>query len=287
MNAFADWLVAGGLARSTAAGYARRAAALESWLEGRGLTAAQASYADLVAWLGSLSHLSAKTRAGHLAAARRYLGWLTHTGERADNPAEPLTVRGVRRRLAHGLLEARELSALYSGWPGETACQVRDRAMLGLVLFQALRAGELKRLALGDVDAEAGTVSVAGSRLGAGRVLWLEARQLAGLRAYLDQARPALVSRRGADSDRLFVSAGGGASLANVLARLRRELPCRLETLRASRLALWLKSEHVREVQRRAGHRQVSTTERYQAQQQDRLRAAVARHHPLSGGELG
>ena len=64
---------------------------------------------------------------------------------------------------------------------------------------------------------------------------------------------------------------------------LRKQHPFFKETkqLRASRLALWLRRYGLREVQHMAGHRYVSSTERYQATDLRRLQASLVKHHPL------
>lgn len=50
--------------------------------------------------------------------------------------------------------------------------------------------------------------------------------------------------------------------------------------LRASRITLWLRAFGLRETQYLAGHRYVSSTERYRATDLDALHAALERHHP-------
>jgi integrase/recombinase XerD len=54
-----------------------------------------------------------------------------------------------------------------------------------------------------------------------------------------------------------------------------------LRQLRQSVITEWLKTEDVRNVQYKAGHKHVSTTERYQTNNLEDLQEALNEHHPL------
>ena len=286
METFRRYLEGQGLSPNTVATYTAGAARLVRWLEAEGIEPSEATYRDLLAWLRSLD-VSPGRRNGLLTAARHYLSFLIEQGERSDNPARGLVVGGQRRRLPHDLLTAEQLDELYRSYAGGSPVRERNRAMLGLLIYQALHVHELSLLTPTDVDAEAGHVTVPASRIAAGRVIWLDGRQVLNLHRYAAEARPALLAATGKQTSKLFTSAGNSDRLANALAHLMRELRGRHEwfrdarQLRASRIALWLRTGHLREVQERAGHRYVSSTERYEAEGLDRLRAAMAKHHPL------
>jgi len=51
--------------------------------------------------------------------------------------------------------------------------------------------------------------------------------------------------------------------------------------IRSSRITNWLKSYNLREVQYFAGHKYVSSTERYQLNNLDNLQNKIEKHHPL------
>lgn len=154
-------------------------------------------------------------------------------------------------------------------------------------MFQGLGAGEAARLDVKDVDLEGGLLPVPGSRIREGRTLELSGVQVLGLHRYLLESRGAILRDTGKETQRLFVSAGSGAKLNNALSVLMRELRGRhpwfrnVRQIRSSRIALWLKEHDIREVQYLAGHRYVSSTERYQAADLDALHRSLSRHHPL------
>ena len=295
MNAFAGYLLGLGLAPSTAATYARTAEELTAWLEDEGLTLEEATYRDLLAWLRTLGG-GAKTRALHLTAARHLFAFLVTRRERPDNPLTHVTVRGVRRPLPNGLLSEEELGTLVRDyvvaptdvWGDAPPARQRNKALLGVLAYQGVGAGELARLEVEDVDLERGRLSVPGSRTSEGRTLALEGAQVLALHRYLVEGRPRLLEASGKMTGRLFVSAGRGHQLNNALSVLMRELRARhagfrnARQLRSSRIALWLRQHDLREVQYRAGHRFVSSTERYRAADLDALHHALTRHHPLA-----
>ena len=284
---FESYLLGRGLSTTTTVAYKRGVRLLLVWMQTERLCLDELGYRDLLAWLGTLVG-SAKTRSQCLTAARHYLAWQVETGRLVRNVADGIYVRGVRRRLPHDLLSAEQLAELYQSYPTGSAVQQRNKAMLGLLCFQGLTTRELARLEEADMDLEGGLVTVPGSRTSESRMLWLEATQVLALHIYLAEARSALLTATGKQTNRLFLSSGSGHRLQNVLALLMRELRAchawfrNAKQLRASRIVQWLGQYGLREVQYMAGHRYVSSTERYRAADLDTLHEALVQHHPLS-----
>jgi integrase/recombinase XerD len=52
--------------------------------------------------------------------------------------------------------------------------------------------------------------------------------------------------------------------------------------IRASTITYWLKNHNLRQVQYMAGHKYVSSTERYQLNNLDNLQRKLEKYHPLS-----
>ncbi len=284
---FSAYLRGLGLAPSTAATYERIASGLASWMENEGVS--DATYRDVLAWVGSQDG-TRKTKSLRLTAARHFYDWHLALGLVARSPAADVRLRGVKRPLPSGLLTEDQLATLFRSYEATEAnpARQRNRSMIGVLAFQALDAGELARLAIDDVDLEGGLLMVPGSRTSERRTLEMEGSQVLGLHHYLVSGREAILSETGKTTDRLFVSAGSGDKLNNALSVLVRELRGRhtwfenARQLRSSRIALWLKTHDLREVQYRAGHRYVSSTERYRAADLDALHRSLAKHHPLA-----
>lgn len=303
-KSFASYLLQEGYASSTAATYRRSVAKLLRYMEAEGLAADEITYHDLLAWVrrqrcGRSSSPTPRTINAHLAAVRHWMEQLIRRGIREDNPAAGLTVRGARSRLPHDLLSEEELTQLYREHPsgdghrqnyltaGTSSVNLRDRCILGLIVFQALRRSELEALRPEHVALEEGYIRVPPVGRAEGRRLPLRPEQILPLARYLDSGLLSL-------SPKLFTSCGTSHGdvrrhkLGNVLQRLARKLRQRspfflgFTQLRSSRIALWIKTDGLRRAQYYAGHRYVSSTERYRAQDLESLQAQLEKHHPLA-----
>ncbi|WP_347160471.1 site-specific integrase, partial [Pontibacter chitinilyticus] len=151
------------------------------------------------------------------------------------------------------------------------------KVLVGLLVFQGLSVGELQLLEPRHVDLEQGLVHIPGTRRSNGRVLRLLECQLAPLREYLC----------GYHQDVVFTTAQGSRDLTNLLTalmeRLRRTNPGvkNATQLRMSVISHWLRGRDVRVVQHMAGHRHVSSTERYRLDRLHTLQHDVESFHPL------
>lgn len=264
------------LSQSSIGTYSFLLGKFSKWLMREGLAVESLIYRDLLRFVKERRQLKEKKRYINqsLTVIRHYYCFLIHKGITDYNPAVNLLVRGVVRRLPHGLLERERLDELYQRYEGS----LRHQALLGLLVFQALSVTELQHLETVHVDLARGLVHVPETSRCNSRMLPLEACQVLQLRDYL-----ALVS----GTPMLFSSGRGSGKLTNVLARLMSELrqinpKVRNAThLRMSVISDWLISRDVRVVQQKAGHRHVSSTQRYQ---QDMLRALqqdMENFHPL------
>jgi integrase/recombinase XerD len=286
-NELAAYLAGQQLADSTAKNYARNAERFAAWCKAEGIAPRAATYSDVVHYLSTL-RLAGRTKQLHLTAIRYLMAWQREHGRRGDNPAEAVELRGLKRRLPHALLAEEQLWHLYRDQPTATAAERRDREMLGLMALQGLQVGEVKKLCLEDLNLERATVAVPSCRRSVPRLMKLEAEQIVPLVRYVESARPQLIEATG-QTEALFLSSKGRGpkALQNVLMqlayRLRDEYSFfeRLEQLRASRIALWVEQHGLRKAQHLAGHRHVSSTERYQRATLEALKRSVEQHHPL------
>ena len=283
---FEAYLIGRGLSRSTAKTYARVIRRLQTWLEEEGLSVETVSYRDVVAYVSTLD-VGTRTKNLHLTALRYYMAFAVRQGRRAANPAIGLAIRGTVRRLPHDLLSEEQLSAIYRSQGEATALALRDKAILSVLIYQAVRTDELARLSVDHLDLVRGLIHIPSAKRSNRRTLPMEPSQVLVLHRYLIEARPALLRRTGKTTRALFFAVGSSHRLHNALARLMRRLRQEHECftgakqLRSSRIVLWLKEHDLRVVQQMAGHRYVSSTERYRACELGDLEEALRQHHPL------
>jgi len=288
---FKQWLRSQYLADSTAAGYVRIVGRFKKWLADEKIKPARLQYTDLLAYIRHLksSGLSPRSINNYLTGVRWWLEFQKSSGEIPDNPAVDLQVKGARKRIPHDLLEEKKLQQLYSEYTPRWTEGWRNKAVLGLLVFQGLQTTELERLKLDHLDLEQGKIRIPEGKLGAGRTLDLQAPQILDLQRYQSEVRPQLLEQQPESTNKLLLSGGGSPTLHNAVKNLVRQLRKRYSwftgaaQLRASRIAIWVKACNLREAQYRAGHRQVSTTERYKTSDLESLTEAINKHHPLGG----
>lgn len=276
MDSFREYLLQEKkLTASSTGSYLYSLSKFSGWLQREGLTVEEVTYSHLLLYIKERQQRGEKKKYVNqgLTAVRHYYGYLIHRQVTDYNPASNLHVRGVPRRLPHGLLEREELDTLYQRYNGN----LRNKVLLGLLVFQGLAVTELQQLQPNHIDLTRAKVTVPATATSNGRTLPLEACQVLELQNYLASHT----------STYLLTAARGSNRLQNVVAGLMAELKKtspqvkNAAQLRQSVIACWLKHKDVRVVQQLAGHRHVSSTQRYQ---EDRLRALqedVASFHPL------
>jgi integrase/recombinase XerD len=86
----------------------------------------------------------------------------------------------------------------------------------------------------------------------------------------------------------LFVSINGSGDIKNSLSHLFKDIQkinpgiTSAKQIRQSAITHWLKTMNLRQVQYMAGHKYVSSTERYQANNLDHLQDRLEKFHPLN-----
>jgi integrase/recombinase XerD len=271
-----QWLAASFSPKSQA-GYRYGIRRYLSWIGGEA-EAQVATYADVLAYLAHLRALLLRPRTlnNYLFAVKLYYRWLQSTGQRSDHPCARLRLRDQIDRSVplDKLYTPEQLEALAS----DNAASLRNRVIVGLLVHQALMVSEIVAIRVGEVDLKKGTVYIGESVSNRSRSLPLLALQILDLQA--------LIAGRGPTKTLIlsfYQKPLKGHSLSRIINEKRkgkaRLLPSRI---RQSVIHHKLKAGHdLRIVQSFAGHRQLSTTEAYQQNALEQLRAGLIKYHPL------
>ena len=144
--------------RETVAAYSKGLRLFRDWLTGEGLTLATVTPGEVVRWRESLKAAYAVSTVNlWLSAVRSFYGWLIEQGAPIVNPAK---VRGATRRGQATLHKRGELTngevVAVLRTCDETPRGKRDRAVLSLMAYCALRTVEIQRADIGDLDARDG-----------------------------------------------------------------------------------------------------------------------------------
>jgi integrase/recombinase XerD len=149
-----------------------------------------------------------------------------------------------------------------------------------------LRQKEIINLKTEDIDFEAGTVFIGATRGTNERRLQLKTTQVMVFYKYIHETRAKMLK---ADTDQLIINLRGkpetGEGINYLIETFKNRFPNRnlnALTIRQSVIANLLKSgKGLREVQYFAGHKKISSTEKYRQTGLEELKAAILKYHPL------
>lgn len=211
------------------------------------------------------------------------------------NVAEPIRVKGVQRRIPHDLFTEKELDMIYEKFPESRNSWTHGNTLktyhiiLGLKIYQGLQEQELSKLEINHLQLDKGKIYVPSTRRTNKRILELKPFQILPLHEYLLTERTSLNEE--IEGNYLFHKKRLIRGMSRIKTMINRSrLPYgtgnepRLKSMaqiRSSAITAWLKHYNLREVQYMAGHRFVSSTERYRTDNLEDLQKELEKYHPL------
>jgi integrase/recombinase XerD len=162
------------------------------------------------------------------------------------------------------------------------------------LIYHAVRVQELEKLHTHHLKLSKGKIEIPGGHRSNHRTLPLEASQILELQEYGETIRPELLSSLKIDADQLCLGPAGDKTLSNsanqLMYTLRKIDPkyskMTSTKIRESVIVHWLKTKDIQMVQYLAGHKYVSSTERYRELALEHLKEQIGQYHPLKGDEL-
>ena len=137
---------------NTRAAYARATSDFFTWCERHGLMLPAVQPVHVAAWVEGLGRtLSAPTVKQRLAAVRMLFDWLVVGQVVPHNPAAP--VRGPKHSAVKGktrMPTREEAKALLAAIPTDNLIGLRDRALIGMLLYTFARVGAATAMRVGD-----------------------------------------------------------------------------------------------------------------------------------------
>lgn len=251
-----------------------------------------ATYNDLIAYVGVLRerYNNASTLNRILCSIKVYYDYLCYDGMRSDHPARTILLKDQRTRdiQLQDLFSSEELECLLERKERYKALFYRNRVLMGLLVYQGLKPQEMALLGVSDINLEAGTIYVKPTTTTNSRTLSLKPSQILLMYSYLHSVRLQLL--KGRESNVLLIgqrsmSMSADDIIKHVLRSYRDVYPGRevtAQAIRGSVIANLLAQGHdIGVVQRFAGHKYPSSTERYKQSQVETLKAAIDQYHPM------
>ncbi len=275
------------LSANTVAAYRRDLAKFAEWLAARDLSKLSIrDLADYAAWLHARG-LAPASIARHVVSLKVFFRYLQLEGVLRDNLAELLGSQRLWQRVPQ-ILSVEAVDQLLTSPSSADPLWRRDRALLEMLYATGCRASEVSHLTIADVHLSEGFCLCRGKG-DRQRIVPVNRRAVAAVRAYIDEERPALVKAAGKDPGWLFMSRRG--------LRLRRERIWELMKLYATRVGapssigphtmrhsfathLVAGGADLRQVQEMLGHASISTTQIYTHVDPSRLKKVHRQFHP-------
>jgi site-specific recombinase XerD len=253
------------------------------------------------------------TRMFSLKAIHDYFTFLCENQLITINPCWFLKIRGSQKKQLYKVYTPEELDELFDNYyqifvrnfdssslqktsaKKAILCRERNAVILSILINQGTNTSEIEKIKLDDIDLIKAKIKIHGRTRRNDRVIPLKASQMGVLMHYLQYTRPQLLEYYTEESNKLFLSLPAisqrktnGGTMINAFLILSQQLKSidnqfvNVIQLRTSVITNWLKTEGLRKTQYLAGHRYISSTEKYLSNNLDSLINDINKLHPLS-----
>ena len=273
------------LSTSTVKAYTRRSNYFLAWLQQEDNSIENFTYNDVLDFMRYCTDEQKSKRNIHalLGTVRHYSNYLILQAKRNDNPAAGIFIKGLSRKLPINLLSVEEMEELFKQYSIQLNVDSSKKIMLGLMIYQGLMGGELMRIESQHIKIKEGKIFIKGTKRSNERLLDLQALQITELQNYLNANK----FKEGAlfTEQKLKVLSDKNVKnrvqyMFDQLKKLNQKV-INAKQIRSSVITEWLRKNNLRQVQYMAGHKYVSSTERYQCNNLDDLQNELQQHHPM------
>lgn len=286
---FKSYLQKKKLAANTIIYYERIILSWTNWLEQERLLLEDISYGNIMHYIDHCrsNGLNQNSIAKVIRGVKYYYDY--HYQGLKPNPCEGVKIESRRTPLPSPLLSEIQLDELYLSYPKQRPTHIRNKVILGMMCYQGLLMfGDVFPMHKEAVRLEYDTVLVKARARHSSRSLKIKSIQRPMLVKYLKESRKRLLGSI-PETDLLIVTSSPKQQLRSISNQLFNELPKyssmykSVKQIRASVIVNWLKHHSLREVQYMAGHKYVSSTERYLQASTEELQKLLDKHHPFGG----
>lgn len=283
---FKEYLGQKKYSEGTISTYTRYSERFLNWLAAEGISPQSFTYTTLLDFMRYCQSQRVTKRTVHnmLGVIRHYANYLIAAGKRNDNPAAGIFIKGLIRKIPAGLLSMEELEDLYKAYSIQLNVEQSKKIMFGLMVYQGVNVGGLMRIESRDIKLKDGKIKIKGTKRTNERLLSLHANQMIPLQEYLNKNN----FKEGSVLTELSKNKTSKRNINNrikyMFHQLRQLNPkvINAKQIRSSVITYWLRQHNLRQAQYMAGHKYVSSTQRYQVNNLDDLQNELRQHHPMS-----
>lgn len=279
---FRDYLYKRGLYHTTVSKYVRHVRKFKNWCSQGESDFKRPTKDDFYTYKRDFPNIAPITWVERFSALRH---WYRFIGTTVNVPFIRITNKG---KIAYdGLMDGEGLLELYNAVPATTLVGRRNKAVVSLIVFQALDRKTISLLEPSNLDLEGGTISVPAIARTNARILPLHPVQVPALMDYVYRCREVLLQESDLKSPYLFAMPGGTGSFRSSVTRylpeLRKNFPDLRDwaQVRQSRIMVWIKERPLRKAQYMAGIKYISSMRAYAQGDITELKELIIKHHPL------
>ncbi|MFA6925250.1 MAG: tyrosine-type recombinase/integrase, partial [Bacteroidales bacterium] len=222
-----------------------------------------------------------------LNSITKYYDYEKEQGTREDNPARRLRIRKEGRRIIKDIISIEQLETIYRQYSQRDKFKEekhkfahrRNIIILGLMIYQGINIGELLKLETKDINLEEGSIYIPSTTKSNSRTMKLQSSQIIPLHNYLSAIRKQLQPK-----ENEFIPGDVYNIISWLIKDLQHIAPQIKNTyhIRASVIMYWLKHNKIRQVQYMAGHKHISSTEKYREEDLEGLQKQLNKYHPFN-----
>ena len=311
MNQFIKYLEGKDLSKSTQSAYLRQVNLFFTWFNQEAESCTKKDVLRYLEYLKTKKGHENITRRNALIALNHYFTFLLKDEAIANNPTALLKIRGVKKTSLYNTYTTEELQNLYDDYyhnyirtfdnthiPKNQQQQnylsrERNYIMLGFLIYQGLSTNELQKITLSEIDLNKATVIIKAGKKSNERKLPLNASQIGSLINYINIIRPQFF-KYCIENEQLFFALPESSkrktssiNLMHTFKPLTKQVKSintkflNFKQVRASLITNWLKTEGLRKTQYLAGHRYISSTEKYLPNDLEGLTQDIAQFNPF------
>ena len=243
-------------------------------------------YKEILTFINSLRerYKSINTINRILQSIKKYYDYLVFIKDRKDNPSRNIRLRDNKKRYIQlqDLLTEIQLESLFINYTCRyKRTEKRDKIIISLLIYQALRVEEITKIQLSDIDLNKGELSIKSTIKSNARTLKLQSNQILLLHQYINENT--------VNSELKTVNYLIKMQSDDITKFIQRHFKNAIENKKINALKirqsvirnLLDKGNDIRMVQYFAGHKDADSTEKYKQTQVNTLQENINKYHTI------